>query len=72
MSEVMLATRPYHSITIRYSGGIVGGQLTAETGHKHGRKVPRWFTTAELQGTSCHPRSAVEKPFAAPVDIPST
>jgi len=61
VSEVILPERPYHSITVTFSGSITGGELAPEAGHRYGVKLPRWFSAQELSGVNYHPKSAVEK-----------
>lgn len=63
VSEVILPARPYHSITITFSGAVVGGQIRPEPNHHHGEKTPRWLSREELGSLACHPRSAVDKAF---------
>ena len=41
VSEVILPERPYHSITISFSGNVIGGNLRAEENHPFGTKTPR-------------------------------
>ena len=60
VSEVLLPERPWHSLTVAYSGTIVGGRLVAEPGHHHGEKVPRWLSADELVEVPYHPKRAVE------------
>jgi 8-oxo-dGTP diphosphatase len=61
VSEVILPDRPWHSITITFSGTLEGGHLAAEAGHPYGEKVPRWFAAEELAGLEYHPKKTVEK-----------
>ena len=61
VSEVILPERPYHSITISFSGRVTGGELRAEGHHPYGEKEPRWLSTAELKGVKYHPEQTVEK-----------
>ena len=61
VSEVIRPERPWHSITITFSGRITGGELAAETGHRQGKKTPCWFSVAEIGTVEYHPQSAVEK-----------
>jgi ADP-ribose pyrophosphatase YjhB (NUDIX family) len=61
VSEVVLPEKPWHSITIAFSGCITGGELAAEAGHRYGRKTPRWFSVAEIGTVEYHPQSAVKK-----------
>jgi ADP-ribose pyrophosphatase YjhB (NUDIX family) len=63
ISEVLLPERPYHSITITYSGAIVGGQIRPEPNHRYGDKTPRWLSREELGGLACHPPSTIGKAF---------
>lgn len=61
VSEVILPERPYHSLTITFSGTLLGGTLAAEAGHPYGAKMPRWFSAAELAGLAYHPPAVVER-----------
>jgi 8-oxo-dGTP diphosphatase len=63
VSEVILPERPYHSITITFSGAVVGGQIRPEPNHHHGEKTPRWLSREELGSLACHPRSTVDRAF---------
>ena len=60
-SEVILPTRPYHSITIAFSGRLLGGELRSEPVHGYGEKRPQWFSTNELVQIAYHPPKIVEK-----------
>lgn len=61
VSEVILPERPWHSITITYTGSIIDGQVTPENHSIYGQKVPRWFTAETVQQIAYHPKQAVEK-----------
>ena len=61
VSEVVLPERPWHSVTITYSGRVIGGELRAEPDHPYGDKTPRWFPAEELAPLNCHPPQTVEK-----------
>lgn len=61
LSEVILPDKPYHSITVTFTGRITGGDLRAEVGHPFGEKMPRWFSATALTDLQIHPREAVEK-----------
>ena len=61
VSEVILPDRPWHSITITFSGTVMGGELAAEAQHRYGQKVPRWFSAEEIRTVKYHPAHAVEK-----------
>jgi ADP-ribose pyrophosphatase YjhB (NUDIX family) len=61
VSEVILPERPYHSVTLTYSGWILGGTPRPEADNPYGRKVPRWLSASELETLEYHPREAVEK-----------
>jgi len=69
VSEVILPTRPYHSITITLSGIVEGGRMRPEPDHRYGEKRPRWLSQEELAGLAYHPRSAVEKAFGWCQDV---
>jgi ADP-ribose pyrophosphatase YjhB (NUDIX family) len=64
VSEVILAERPYHSITITLSGTVEGGKIRPEPNHRYGEKTPRWLSREELRSLAYHPRSTVEKALA--------
>jgi len=61
VSEVILPDRPWHSITITFSGSVTGGELAAEAQHCYGQKVPRWFSTEEIRTVRYHPPRTVKK-----------
>jgi ADP-ribose pyrophosphatase YjhB (NUDIX family) len=61
VSEVILPERPYHSITISFSGTIREGEPRPEANHRYGDKVPRWFSAAEVKKVKYHPEKTVEK-----------
>lgn len=64
VSEVILPERPYHSITLTYSGQVLGGTLRPEAANPYGRKVPRWMSASDLVTLEYHPREAVDKALA--------
>ena len=61
VSEVILPDRPWHSITVTFSGSVTGGELASEAGHGYGEKIPRWFSVAEIKTVEYHPKQAIEK-----------
>jgi ADP-ribose pyrophosphatase YjhB (NUDIX family) len=61
VSEVILPGKPYHSITLSFSGRVTGGKLSAEKDHLYGEKIPRWFSAMEIGGINYHPKEVVEK-----------
>ncbi len=61
VSEVILPDRPWHSITITFSGTVAGGEVAAEAQHCYGQKVPRWFSAEEIRTVQYHPPRTVEK-----------
>jgi ADP-ribose pyrophosphatase YjhB (NUDIX family) len=61
VSEVILPERPYHSITVTFSGIVEGGKPRPEPNHRYGEKTPRWFSREELVALAYHPQSTVEK-----------
>jgi 8-oxo-dGTP diphosphatase len=61
VSEVILKERLYHSVTISFSGKIMGGELRAEANHSFGEKRPKWFSPIELKTVTYHPEQTVEK-----------
>jgi ADP-ribose pyrophosphatase YjhB (NUDIX family) len=61
VSEVILPDRPWHSITITFSGSIAGGELSPEAHHRYGLKMPRWFSAGELDTVQVHPPQTVRK-----------
>ena len=64
VSEVILADRPYHSITISFSGRVSDGTLRAEPNHPYGEKMPRWFSAAEIETLQVHPERTITKALA--------
>jgi ADP-ribose pyrophosphatase YjhB (NUDIX family) len=61
VSEVILPDRPYHSITISFSGRVTGGELRSEANHPYGEKMPRWWSAAEVTTVAYHPEETVGK-----------
>jgi ADP-ribose pyrophosphatase YjhB (NUDIX family) len=63
VSEVILLERPYHSITISFSGSVTDKELSLrpEANHPCGEKAPRWFSAAEVRTVKYHPEKTVEK-----------
>jgi 8-oxo-dGTP diphosphatase len=61
VSEVILPDRPYHSVTIAFSGRVTGGELRPEADHPHGEKIPRWWSAGEVTAVKYHPEATVEK-----------
>ena len=61
VSEVVLPERPYHSITVSFSGTALDGEVRPEPEHRHGEKMPRWFDAHELRSLVYHPEQTVEK-----------
>jgi ADP-ribose pyrophosphatase YjhB (NUDIX family) len=61
VSEVIQPAKPWHSITITYTGRLLDGQLTAEIHPVYGHKEPQWFTAAMLEQVEYHPRPVIEK-----------
>ncbi len=61
VSEVVLRERPYHSITVTFSGTVLGGERRPEPDHRYGVKMPRWFRARELRSLMYHPERTVEK-----------
>ncbi len=61
VSEVILPNRPYHSITIAFSGRVRGGQEGPEPNHPYGAKSPRWFSMQELTAVRYHPEGTVAR-----------
>lgn len=65
-SEVIKPEKPWHSLTVTFTGTLVGGRLTAETNHpfaRYGDKLPRWFSWEELRELHFHPITAVKAAF---------
>ncbi len=60
VSEVILPERPYHSITVSFSGCVTDGELRSESDHPYGEKVPRWFSTTDVRVVKYHPEKTVE------------
>ncbi len=61
VSEVILSDRPYHSITISFSGSVTDGALRAEPDHPYGEKMPRWFSASEVRMIKVHPEKTVKR-----------
>jgi ADP-ribose pyrophosphatase YjhB (NUDIX family) len=61
VSEVILRERPYHSITVIFSGTVLGGETRPELDHRYGEKMPRWFRAGQLRSLVYHPERMVEK-----------
>jgi len=61
VSEVVLPQRPWHSITVTFSGTVAGGELAPEANHRFGEKMPRWFSAKEIGKIAYHPKQVVEK-----------
>ena len=59
VSEVILPDRPWHSITITFSGCIAGGELSPEIHPRYGQKMPRWFSADEIDTIKVHPPQTV-------------
>jgi 8-oxo-dGTP diphosphatase len=68
VSEVIIPDRPYHSITISFSGRVTGGELRAEADHPFGEKVPRRWSAEEVKTVKYHPEPTVEKALGIRVD----
>lgn len=64
VSQVILRENGWHSVTITFAGEITGGELTPETGHRFGEKMPRWLSEQEVHSSEVHPRKTVDKIFA--------
>jgi ADP-ribose pyrophosphatase YjhB (NUDIX family) len=60
VSEVILTEKPWHSVTIVFSGELSGGRLATEKGHRYGEKDPRGFSADEIRQIKYHPTRAVE------------
>ena len=61
VAEVILPERQYHSITITYSGRVVGGEMKPEKSDAYGEKCPHWFALDNLENNQYHPREVIEK-----------
>jgi 8-oxo-dGTP diphosphatase len=69
VSEVILPEKPRHSITVTFSGRITAGELAPEAGHRHGRKMPRWFSAEMINGVPVHPEGTVRKALVSGGDV---
>lgn len=66
VSEDMAPDRPLHSLTITFSGSLLGGVLTAEHDNpfaQYADKTPCWFSWSDLQYLQYYPHSAVKAAF---------
>jgi ADP-ribose pyrophosphatase YjhB (NUDIX family) len=61
VSEVILPESPWHSVTITYLGCFLDGQLSFESNHPFGEKMPRWFLAEELMAVKFHPKIVIDK-----------
>ena len=61
VTEVILPDKPYHSITISFSGRVTGGEIKAEANHPYGEKIPKWLSATEVMSTNYHPKQTVEQ-----------
>jgi 8-oxo-dGTP diphosphatase len=68
VSEVLLPDRPYHSITISFSGRVTGGELRPEANHPYGEKAPKWMSASEVMTVKYHPEQTVEKALGISVE----
>ncbi len=59
--KIIRPTQNWHSVTITFSGTIIGGTHKGEQHHPYGNKVPRWISRTEFATTPYHPPSAIEK-----------
>jgi ADP-ribose pyrophosphatase YjhB (NUDIX family) len=69
VSEVILQERAWHSITVTFAGRVTGGELAPEAGHRHGRKVPRWFSSDMIEGIPVHPERTVRKALVGEEEV---
>jgi len=58
--EAIRAGPPWHSITIAYTGRLVGGELRVEEHPRYGRKEPRWFSRRDLDRVLYHPKETID------------
>ncbi len=72
VSQVIHPERPYHSITITFSGRIVGGKMSPERDHPYGTRVPRWFSPQEIADVPYHPPQTVRKALDISVELETT
>jgi len=61
VSEVIRLEKPWHSISITYTGKIGGGILAPEADHRYGEKIPRWMNAQEIRDVACHPQTVIDK-----------
>ena len=61
VSEEISPERPYHSVTIAFTGRVIGGDLRPEADHPYGVKMPRWFSAAEVSRVKYHPEQTVAR-----------
>jgi 8-oxo-dGTP diphosphatase len=60
VSEAIRANPPWHSITIAYTGRVIGGDLKAEEHPLYWRKEPRWFSRQDLDHAAYHPQETID------------
>ena len=56
--ENIVPARPWHSVTLIYTGRITGGQIREEQ-TRWGPRTPRWFSIGDLTGMVYHPPEVV-------------
>jgi ADP-ribose pyrophosphatase YjhB (NUDIX family) len=56
---------PWHSITIAFTGEIVGGELRAEDHPVYGLKEPRWFSRDDLVTVAYHLKETIDLAMAS-------
>jgi 8-oxo-dGTP diphosphatase len=61
VSQVILPEKPWHSVTITFSGEVTSGELKPEVGHRFGDKMPRCYSMEDLRDLEIHPREMILK-----------
>ncbi len=60
VSEAIRTDPSWHSITIAYTGRVVGGELRAEEHPRYGRKEPCWFSRHDLDRVLYHSKETID------------
>ena len=61
VSEVIQLAKPWHSITITFTGRLLDGEIKPEIHPLYGLKAPQWFTAEMVQQVEYHPKPVVDR-----------